>query len=92
MAMLVLRIIAPGSKLANLTGLQPETAQHSLAGELGLQSIEKPELYEALDWLLQRQARIENKLAKKHLTEGTLVLYDVSSRLLDAKPPVQVGL
>ena len=78
-AMLVLRIIAPGSKLANLTGLQAETAQHSLAGELRLQTIEQPELYEALDWLLKRQARIENKLAKKHLTEGTLVLYDVSS-------------
>jgi transposase len=78
-AMLVLRIIAPRSKLANLTGLQPETAQHSLADELGLQDIEKPELYEALDWLLKRQRRIENKLAKKHLTDGTLVLYDVSS-------------
>jgi transposase len=78
-AMLVLRIIAPASKLANLTGLQPETAQHSLAGELNLQALEQPDLYEALDWLLQRQARIENKLAKKHLREGTLVLYDVSS-------------
>jgi transposase len=78
-AMLVLRIIAPGSKLANLTSLQPETAQHSLAGELRLQNIKKRELYEALDWLLKRQSRIENKLAKKHLTDGTLVLYDVSS-------------
>ena len=78
-AMIVLRIIAPGSKLANLTGLQPETAQHSLAGELRLQDIETPELYEALDWLLKRQTRIENKLAKKHLDDGTLVLYDVSS-------------
>jgi len=78
-AMLVLRIVSPGSKLANLTGLQPETAQHSLAGELCLQDIETPELYEALDWLLKRQTRIENKLAKKHLTDGTLVLYDVSS-------------
>jgi transposase len=79
MAMLVLRIIAPSSKLANLTSLHPETAQHSLAGELHLEAIEKPELYEALDWLLRRQTRIENKLAKKHLQDGTLVLYDVSS-------------
>lgn len=78
-AMLVLRIIAPGSKLANLTGLQSETAQHSLAGELHLEELETPELYEALDWLLARQTRIENKLAKKHLRDGTLVLYDVSS-------------
>ena len=79
LAMIVLRIIAPGSKLANLTGLQPETAEHSLADELQLQNIETPELYEAMDWLLQRQTRIEKKLAKKHLEDGTLVLYDVSS-------------
>lgn len=78
-AMIVLRIIAPGSKLANLTSLQPETAKHSLGDELQLQDIETPEMYEAMDWLLQRQARIENKLAKKHLQDGTLVLYDVSS-------------
>jgi len=78
-AMIVLRIIAPGSKLANLTGLQPETAEHTLADELQLRDIQKPELYEAMDWLLKRQNRIENKLAKKHLAEGTLVLYDVSS-------------
>ncbi len=78
-AMIVLRIIAPGSKLANLTGLQPETAEHTLADELQLQDIQTPELYEALDWLLARQKRIEKKLAKKHLEEGTLVLYDVSS-------------
>lgn len=78
-AMIVSRIIAPGSKLANLNGLKPETAEHTLADELQLQDIETPELYEAMDWLLTRQNRIENKLAKKHLAERTLVLYDVSS-------------
>lgn len=78
-AMIVLRIIAPGSKLANLIGLQPETAEHTLADELQLHDIENPELYEAMDWLLKRQTRIENKLVKKHLAVGTLVLYDVSS-------------
>jgi transposase len=78
-AMIVLRIIAPASKLANLTSMQPETAEHSLADELNLREIQTPELYEALDWLLQRQARIENKLARKQLEDGTLVLYDVSS-------------
>lgn len=78
-AMIVLRIISPGSKLANLTSLQPETAEHSLADELQLHDVETPEMYEAMDWLLKRQARIENKLAKKHLEEGTLILYDVSS-------------
>lgn len=78
-AMIVLRIIAPGSKLANLTSMQSETAEHSLADELQLHDIQTPELYKAMDWLLARQKRIENKLAKKHLREGTLVLYDVSS-------------
>lgn len=78
-AMIALRIISPGSKLANLTGLRPETAEHSLGGELRLEDAEPAEMYEALDWLLKRQGRIENKLAKKHLAEGMLVLYDVSS-------------
>ena len=78
-AMIVLRIIAPGSKLANLIGMQSETAEHTLADELQLGDIQTPELYKAMDWLLARQKRIEKKLAKKHLQEGTVVLYDVSS-------------
>lgn len=64
MAMIVLRVIAPGSKLANLIGLQPETAEHSLAGELGLEDLGDLEMYKAMDWLLNRQNRIENKLAE----------------------------
>ena len=51
--------------LSSDCSLQPETAQHSLADELGLEAIDTPEWYEALDWLLARQTRIENKLAKK---------------------------
>lgn len=78
-ALIVLRIIAPSSKLASLIGLQEETAEHSLADELQLGEIKTPEIYESLDWLFKRQRRIENKLAKKHLKNGTLVLYDVSS-------------
>jgi hypothetical protein len=78
-AMIALRIISPGSKLANLTGLQPETAEHSLGSELQLEDIETAEMYQAMDWLLKRQTRIENKLAKRHLADGMLVLYDVSS-------------
>lgn len=78
-ALIVSRIISPGSKLANLAGLRPETAEHSLADELQLENIQTSEIYESLDWLLKRQKRIENKLAKKHLKDGTLVLYDVSS-------------
>jgi hypothetical protein len=80
-AMIVARILQPASKLATARALQEETATTSLAIELGLGSdrIEERELYEALDWLLARQTRIENKLANKHLYEGTLVLYDVTS-------------
>jgi transposase len=78
-AMIVSRIIHPGSKLATLHGLCPETAQTTLAEDLNLGQVEIKEFYESLDWLLERQSRIENKLAKKHLVDGTLVLYDVSS-------------
>ncbi len=46
---------------------------------LGQKRIGERELYDALDWLLERQTRIENKLARKHLSEGTLILYDVTS-------------
>jgi hypothetical protein len=78
-ALIVLRIISPGSKRANLTSLQPETAKNTLAEELQLNAIEPREIYEAMDWLLSCQNRIETKLAKKHLAESTLVLDDVSS-------------
>ena len=78
MAMIVARILWPGSKLATARRLREETAASSLALELGLEDVADRELYEALDWLGARQSRIENKLAKRHLEDGTLVLYDVS--------------
>jgi len=77
-AMMVARILSPASKLATARRLREETASSSLALELGLEEVADKELYEALDWLLARQRRIENKLAKRHLHDGTLVLYDVS--------------
>ena len=79
MAMIVDRILSPGSKLSCIKGLQAETAQNTLAEELRLGDVDVHELYAAMDWLLARQARIENKLAKRHLAEGTLVLFDLSS-------------
>lgn len=78
-ALIVSRIVQPASKLATARGLREETASTSLASELGLGAIEDRELYDALDWLHTRQHRIETKLAGKHLHDGTLVLYDVSS-------------
>jgi transposase len=74
-AMIAQRILHPSSKLA-ATRLWETT---TLAEELGVGDTDVDELYAALDWLLQRQKRIENKLAKRHLSEGTRVLYDVSS-------------
>jgi transposase len=79
MAMIIDRVISPGSKLSCADGLQAETAQNTLSQELRLGEVDVHELYTAMDWLLARQARIENKLAKKHLAGGTLVLFDVSS-------------
>ncbi len=78
-AMIVARILDPRSKLATARGLDDETAQSSLGEELGLGDADADALYEAMDWLGQRQAAIEKKLAKKHLQDGALVLYDVTS-------------
>ncbi len=65
--------------MATARALKEETATTSLSLELGVQDVHEDELYETLDWLAKRQRRIETKLAKRHLTDGTLVLYDVSS-------------
>ena len=73
------RIISPGSKLAFHRALQPETATSSLALSVGLVDVAEREVYGALDWLIEQQERIETAFAKKHLVDGTLVLYDVSS-------------
>ncbi len=89
-AMIVARVIAPGSKLSTLRALSLETASSSLGLVLGLAGqgvapIETREIYGALDWLGERQERIEKSLARKHLSDGTLVLYDVSSSYLEGR-------
>lgn len=85
MAMIADRIISPGSKLSCSTGMNPATAQNTLAQELHLGEVDVHELYDAMDWLLERQTRIENKLAKTHLKDGTLILFDVSSSFYTGK-------
>jgi hypothetical protein len=75
LAMIAERLIAPASKLGT-TRLWHST---TLGEELGVSNAEVDELYAALDWLLDRQERIERKLAHRHLREGGRVLYDVSS-------------
>lgn len=80
-ALIVMRALDPGSKLATARALREETATNSLFVELGLDQ-EEPidrEIYEAHDWLLDRQKEVEDKLAERHLKDGCLVLYDVSS-------------
>lgn len=75
MAMIAQRLLDPCSKLATTREWQDTT----LGQELGVLDAGEDELYAALDWLLKRQERIENKLARKHLGEGAVVLYDLSS-------------
>src|SRR5271169_774173 len=84
-AMIIQRIIAPGSKLAFHRALAPATATSSLALSVGLIDVAEREVYAALDWLIEQQTRIEAALAKKHLIDGTLVLYDVSSSYMEGR-------
>ena len=85
LAMIAARIIDPGSKLAAARALSPETAASSLGTILGLGEVDEDELYTALDWLRERQPAIETALAKRHLKNGTLVLYDVSSSYMEGR-------
>src|SRR5271165_1008909 len=85
LALIVNRVIAPASKLATVRALSPETAASSLGERLKLGEVADREIYDALDWLLANQERIETGLAKRHLEDGTLVLYDVSSSYLEGR-------
>ena len=85
LAMIVGRILDPASKLAAARALSPATATSSLGTVLGLGEVDEDELYTALDWLLERQPAIETTLARRHLKNGTLVLYDVSSSYMEGR-------
>ena len=93
LALVVSRLLEPGSKLAAARALSPDTASSSLGQQLGLGPVDEDELYTALDWLAVRQPAIETALAKDHLAGGTLVLYDVSSSYLEGRccPLAQYG-
>jgi Transposase DDE domain len=81
MAMIVGRVIAPGSKLGTVRSL----AQSTLAHELDVVGADEDDLYAAMDWLIERQAKIEDRLAGRHLNAGELVLYDVSSSYFEGR-------
>lgn len=92
-AMIVGRVLCPRSKLALVRSLSERTLSSSLGEVLGVADLDEDELYEAMDWLLARQERIETALAKRHLAEGTLVLYDVSSTYFEGRhcPLARIG-
>ena len=78
-AMIVARVVDARSKLATARGLNPESAVSSLGHLLQLGSVDENELYDAMDWLVRRQRSIEQRLAKRHLHDNTLMLYDLTS-------------
>ena len=81
LAMICQQALRPGSKLATARAL----GQSTLGDELGVAGATEDDLYAALDWLLGRQARIEERLARRHLADGELVLYDVSSSYFEGR-------
>jgi transposase len=81
MAMIVSRVISPGSKLSTVRTL----GQSTLGSELGVEGVDEDDLYRAMDWLAGRQARIEDQLAARHLRDGEMVLYDVSSSYFEGR-------
>ena len=84
-AMIVARIIEPAAKLATARQLSEATAAHSLGAMLGLGEVDEDELYAALDLLGRSQASVEKILAQRHLKDGVLVLYDVTSSYLEGR-------
>ena len=85
LALIVERLIDPAAKLATARALDETTALDSLGLTLGLGEVKAKEVYAALDWLGMSQASIEDGLARRHLHDGTLVLYDVSSSYVEGR-------
>jgi len=79
LALIAARILDPGSKLATSRALRDETCHNTLGESLDLRTGNEDDLYEAMDWLVARQSAVEAELAKRHLSSGTLVLYDLTS-------------
>ena len=85
LAMIAARIVEPAAKLATARQLSEATAAHSLGALLGLGEVDEDELYAALDLLGRSQASVEKALAERHLKDGVLVLYDVTSSYLEGR-------
>ena len=85
LALIIARLLEPAAKLATARALDETTALHSLGAMLGLGAVTAKEVYATLDWLGGAQAAIERGLARRHLSDGTLVLYDVTSTWLEGR-------
>ena len=85
LAMIVARVVEPDAKLATARQLSEATAAHSLGAVLELGQVDEDELYLALDLLLAAQPKIESALARRHLKDGCLVLYDLTSSYLEGR-------
>jgi Transposase DDE domain len=80
-AMICQLVIAPASKLS----MTRRFSQTTLSDELALGAVKELDLLDAMDWLVSRQERIEKTLARRHLTDGGFVLYDLSSSYLEGR-------
>ena len=85
LALIAARILEPGSKLATARGFAEAGARDTLAESLGIGNSSEDDLYAAMDWLLERQDAIERRLARRHLADGALVLYDLTSVYLEGR-------
>src|SRR6202011_59032 len=85
LALIVARLIDPAAKLATARALDAPTAIHSLGVTLGLGAVTAKEVYAPLDWAGAARPMIEAALARRHLADGTLVLYDVSSSHVEGR-------
>src|SRR5437868_1561576 len=85
LALIVGRLLDPAAKLATARMLDPATASHSLGETLGLGAVTAREVYATLDWLGDEQSDLEARLARRHLKNGALLLYDVTSTYLEGR-------
>jgi len=85
LALIVARVLEPRSKLATVRSLDPDTLTSTLGELLGLGRTDEDDLYATMDWLLARQERVEQALARRHLSDGSLVLYDVTSTYFEGR-------
>lgn len=85
LALILSRLFLPRSKLATHRNLAEDTRCSTLSELLGVADATEDEVYASMDWLLEQQPRIEQALARRHLSDGSLVLYDLSSSYFEGQ-------